>query len=336
MKREKKFVNFEHNNGTFIAREKTIKSDRLPFGIYELDLNQMTHDVLFKQISTEHDKLIDLPSDAYSRVLSEIETFLKDETAANFEKYGFIYKRSSLLYGIPGSGKTCIVNRVAQKVIEKNGIVLFNPHPAILELALPILEDIQKESKILVIFEELDQLIQRHESRLLNLLDGEIQKSNMIYLATTNFINQIPPRICRPGRFSSMVEVSMPSESARICYLKTKLPNISDEELSDWVRKTEGFSIDDLKETVLAVKCLNQKLDDVIIKISLLENKKGIKCRAQYGLGDAPDSDLNKLQRFVTSFPEGAMLEKAELDESELFDDDYNDDDDDDSCGGLN
>jgi SpoVK/Ycf46/Vps4 family AAA+-type ATPase len=96
-------------------------------------------------------------------------------------------------------------------------------------------------------------------------LDGEIQKSNVIFMATTNHIDKIPARIRRPGRFSSIIEVGFPSEETRLFYLNKKLGGRSG--LGLWAKKTEGFSIDELKETVLAVVCLSQDLDAVIKRV---------------------------------------------------------------------
>lgn len=163
------------------------------------------------------------------------------------------------------TGKTCIVNRVATDVVKNGGIVIFNPNPGELKEAFNILDDLQPEVTTMVIFEELDKMLQRYEGELLNLLDGEVQKNNVVYLATTNFIDQIPARIRRPGRFSTSVEVDYPTHQARVIYLDTKLKNT--EEANQWAELTEGFSVDELKELVLSVKCLGYSPEVVIPRI---------------------------------------------------------------------
>ena len=52
-------------------------------------------------------------------------------------------------------------------------------------------------------------------------------------------------------------------------YLNHKLKNFSQEEISVWADKTVGFSIDELKETVLAVACLGYSLDDIVKRIAI-------------------------------------------------------------------
>lgn len=267
----KKYQNFYKVDNNFLARLKRDEGvDKLDPGVYELNRDEKTGEIYFSGIKTNSDGLLKLPSPEFSTVINQIEQFLKPETRALFDKYKFIYKRSALLYGPPGTGKTCIVNQVADQVKNAGGIVLFNPNPVLLRYAIDQLNDIQPETTVLVVFEELEELIESHEESLLSLLDGEVQRSNVIYIATTNFINKIPPRIKRPGRFSSLVEVGYPNAEVRKYYLDIKLGN--DKDINYWVKSTKGLTIDELKEVVLAVKCLGCDLEETIKKVQAVRS----------------------------------------------------------------
>lgn len=217
------YVNFNNYGKTYVGNQNRTEIERLPSGVYELDYDGQRDMVLFNKITTRYDALLDLPSREFDHVLKELSLFLKPETKQSFDDYGFLYKRSTLLHGIPGTGKTCLVNRIAEEVVKDGGIVIFNPHPKVLLKAFKILEDIQKDITTMVIFEELDQLAKRHEDELLHILDGEVQKENVIYMATTNFIDEVPRRLCRPGRFSTILKVDFPGAAARKFYLERKL-----------------------------------------------------------------------------------------------------------------
>jgi SpoVK/Ycf46/Vps4 family AAA+-type ATPase len=242
-------------------------SKQLDVGAYSLAFDGNRGVLMYVPFQMNYDKIIDLPSKEYDTVISEMNQFLKPETKQSYVDHGFLYKRSIFLHGVPGTGKTCIVNRVCEAVTKTGGIILFNENPQLTAMALQELQKTMPDTLVLVIFEEFDELLQnsRKESELLKMLDGQIQKNNAVYLATTNFLNKIPKRVLRPGRFSRLIEVGFPSLEARTKYISlvSKNPSI----VKELAEKTEGFSIDELKECVLSISCLGYTIDETIKRI---------------------------------------------------------------------
>lgn len=260
--------------GAFIKSEnKFYITDKNPHVVHRLEpgtykYKESMDGAWFESLNINHDEIVDLPSKAYDKIVGQFEHFLKPETKQKYEELGAVYKRSSLLHGPPGTGKTCIVNRVSQMVHEQNGVVLFGVDPLRLTEVLQVLENNQPEVLTMVILEELDQIVKdpANKNALLSILDGEIQKNNVLYLATTNFIEQIPFQLLRPGRFSSTVEIKEPNAEARRKYLRSK---ISDQKIIEEItEKTKGFTIDDLKEVLFAHYCLDENLDTVIDRVN--------------------------------------------------------------------
>lgn len=266
MAKIKAYSGFDRDNNTFYPNEQPASNMKLTPGAYTIHVNNMTGKIYIQGFDFKHDQLLDLPTKEYQQIVNQIEHFLKPETRAKFDAHGFLYKRSALLHGSWGTGKTCIVSRIANYATTKGGITLFNPDPRILLEVLNMIEDVQPEATVVVVWEELDKMIDKFEQELLNILDGEVQKSNIIFLATTNYIDKIPARVKRPGRFSNIVEVAFPDAKSREFYLKVKIKD-SSVNIAEWVDKTEGFSIDELKATVLDVMCLDVSLDEVITTI---------------------------------------------------------------------
>ena len=260
------FSSFNQNNDTFVANANRVELKTLPAGSYTLEVTQEGQ-IQFKKYSPNYDAIIDLPSPEYDSVMSEVNIFLEPETEATFKEYNFLYKRSILLHGAPGTGKTVIVNRVGEKVVSRGGIILFNPDPRLLPHVFKMLDDVQPHLTTMVIFEEFEQLLEHFEGDMLTLLDGQIQKNNVMYLATTNHYDKIPARLKRPGRFATIMEVQFPNADARAAFLGRKLKAEDANEIPLWVDKTGGLSIDELKETVLSVKCLRKPLEEVVRRI---------------------------------------------------------------------
>lgn len=310
-KKSAKFKNFMEINNLFCAIESPQNQvDLLPSGVYELKQDSQSGKIYYDMIDTNHDDILDLPSPEYSLVVRQIENFLRPECRARFKEKGYLYKRSTLLYGKPGTGKTCIVNRVIDSVIKLSGIVLFNPNPVVLTAALSQLQDIQPETPVVVVFEELDKLMGQFEGDLLNLLDGEVQRENVIFLATTNFISHIPPRIRRPGRFGKLIEVGFPDASVRKFYLTHKL-GASYPGLDQWVSRTDGFSIDELSATVREVYCLQEDLKETIECVRKVKKEAGSDGREDSNPYDSDDElDMGDIMEQIQAMGRGMRKPK--------------------------
>ena len=240
--------------------------DQLPPGIYTVKFDPRSEQLSFAESKTTHDQLVDLPGTSYDLVMKDLEYFFTKEFEDRFKEVGLLHKMNILLHGVPGGGKTCIVNRVAYRMIQEKGVVLFNPPPQALREAFRVLDKFQPETRVLVIFEELDQLVEIHgESPFLHVLDGEVQKANAMFIATTNYINKIPKRVRRPGRFPVRMEVGLPSFEARKHYCELKLKNTT---LATQIAElTEGFNIDQLKDVIRAHFCMKRPLESSIIDL---------------------------------------------------------------------
>lgn len=241
---------------------------RLPAGAYTLHYDGMRGKFWFEAKDIQSDEILDLPSPEYDQITKQMQYFMTPEVKAMFNRGGYIYKRSVLLHGKPGTGKTVIVNRVARDIVNSGGVVLWANEPKLLAFAYNVLNDIQPDVLTGVIFEEFDNIVANNESTLLTLLDGQVQKNNVIYLATTNYLDKIPARVYRPGRMSSVLEVQFPNTAARTMYLEYKSKQLGiDMDIKGRVDLTDGLSIDELKEVVQAVDILKEPLAATLARL---------------------------------------------------------------------
>lgn len=305
---KKDFNSFSVDGSTYRAnvRYSGEQIEKLPPGMYVPRFNSQTGDFWLEKMELTTDHIIDLPSPEYSRVTKEIQQFLQPETKTKFLDKGFMYKRSCLLYGEPGTGKTVITNRITRDVINSGGVVIWGDADlALIKHTFKILNNIQPDDLTMVVFEEFDAIVKRYESELLTLLDGQVQKNNIIYLATTNYLDRIPKRIYRPGRFSSVIEVKYPIAEARDLYFKIKLGSQSNHD--QLVAYTEGLSIDELKEIVQACYIFDYPIKQEVTR--LLETR-GAKPVFE---SDATQFTSSLMQNVFAKFYEDRPKESEEI-----------------------
>lgn len=258
---------WDRQGGAFFrARVPTDHGD-LPKGIYKVFCDD-DNGWMFNPHRVSVDKLVNLPDTASDEVIQEIDRFWTLEE--KFSERGLIFKRGVLLYGPPGSGKTVTVQKLARAFVKAGGIVVFVDQMWQFG-GLSTLRAMEPLRKVLVIVEDLEDTISKDpqsERTLLAFLDGESQIGNIVFLATTNHLDKLPPRIThRPSRFDLVKEVGMPSEAARLVYLKAKEKTLTDEEAANWAAQTDGFSIAHLRELIILCKCYDMPLDKALERL---------------------------------------------------------------------
>ena len=243
---------------------------KIEAGTYEFRHDGST--LYLNPINVISDNLIELPDPNCAAVLAGIKKFWTIER--RYRDFGLLYKRSIGLYGPPGGGKTATVILIGRQLIAEDGLVIiFNDYtPA----GLAMLRKIEPKRRIVCIMEDLDDIILCSESEVLSLLDGETQVDGVVYLATTNHFEKLPPTLAnRPSRFDEWVFVKLPSRLIRKAYLQKVAGSLSEEELVKWARDTENFSVAHLKELATAVLCLEYPYDEVIERLrKMIENSQ--------------------------------------------------------------
>jgi hypothetical protein len=257
--------------GGYMATTPTIKT--LPPGVY--DITADNRGVYVVPALPPSGLLLELPEMRSEEVIRVVDNFWaseKDYKEGNqFVIGGAQFKAGVMIYGPPGSGKSCTIKLISKKLVEKGGTVFFastNP-----EVVMSWLEDfarVEPNRKSIVILEDVDSLIDRFgEAHYLEMLDSAKTIDNVLFIATTNYPEKLDPRIYnRPGRFSHVIKIGLPTDNARRAFLQAVLKDHKDVDFI--VENSKNFTIDHLSALLNAVYREKKPLEQEIKRLRTL------------------------------------------------------------------
>lgn len=248
-------------------------------GYYKIDRSM--DGLHFVQDDLRTDELLRFEDSKMDETIKEVDKFW--QLKKDFDDLGFVHNRGLLLYGPPGTGKSCLIKLLVEQMVSR-GEVVFNASNDIgsLIIGLKAFREVEPNRKLLVVLEDVDAIIRYGEHSLLELLDGDIQIDNVLYLGTTNYMNKIPERVKRPGRFDHLVEIDFPNSNGRRAYLENKLGKFeTKQEINRLVNATKGFSFGHLREYLISVYCLKKEKNEVIKRLKT-KSFTALPARKQY------------------------------------------------------
>lgn len=262
-------------------------------GLY--DIGHCQRGLYFERIDIKTESLLRFPDANSDLVLAEIERFWRLGDA--YERNRIPHRRGILLYGPPGSGKSCTAALLLQDVIARGGIGIRFTNPGLFVGGVRALRAIQPETPVVALLEDMDSLIVSFdESAILQILDGVEGLTHVVFLATTNYPELLGPRIVnRPSRFDKRFRIGMPSAVARRAYFEDMFKRDGGEyapaTLDAWAADTADLSFAHMKELYVAVMILG---DDYAAALSTLKRMrdapKAGNGRAAPGFLDQPEA----------------------------------------------
>jgi len=155
-----------------------------------------------------------LPEAMKALTVDDMGGFLSSKTRRFYLKHGIPYKRAYLFWGVPGTGKTSLIQALAGEY--KRSVCFMQPTDP--KFTDDMLRDAVSyaPAKSIIVFEDIDALFtQGRENRgksavtfsgLLNALDGVGMKEGQVFILTTNFREQLDAALIRNGRVDVHVE----------------------------------------------------------------------------------------------------------------------------------
>jgi len=275
-----KFWRYDDSRKQYSGTQEVLES--LPSGMYTINLNNWGEpQAQHRDLRT--DDLLTFQNGPMIPVLEEIKRFW--DSKDKYKRLGVAHKRGVLFHGPHGCGKTAIVSKIIQHTIAHNGLVFDVEDPEHFQDAIPLLRQIEKERPIVSIFEDIEQMADYDEETMLEIMDGSSSLGdNILFIATTNKLDKVPPRIkCRPSRIDTLIEVGLPEPVQRLEYLRFLGIKFEFVPPDGWADITDGFSLAQLKELIIAMVIYDKKLEESVERLKQLNPPA--KCR------EVPDNE---------------------------------------------
>lgn len=254
-------LKWRQNGDVFSVQMDATAIARLPAGAYEAHMG-FTGPYM-SAVDLKQEELIPFKSGPCQQIVEEVGKFWDLEK--RYAKLGLPYRRGILMYGPPGTGKSGIVRLVGQNLIKQNGMVVLVKRADVFTSFLPFLNKLEPNRKLVIVLEDLERLISRQEQEFLQLLDGiASDRPGMLFLATTNHLEQLEPRVYRPSRFDLLIEVGMPNKATRETYVRRLCEKFQTKYNSKFVTLTDGLSFAALKEIIISCLVLDKKIEDMV------------------------------------------------------------------------
>jgi ATP-dependent 26S proteasome regulatory subunit len=284
---EKTLVQYIKTGNTFQPAGNVVLVDKLGNCPHEIVLT-MTGPV-FERVKPNMDEVLVFEDSALNLAVKEIDRFWSRKEA--YDKLGLMHNRGILLYGPPGTGKSIALQQVVEMMSNRGDVVFFVKSPEAIIEGMKAFRQIEPDRKVVVSFEEADEMCRYNERTMLRLMDGDAKINNVLFLATTNYIENLPPRMLRPGRFDKKIYIGPPTFEHRLQYLKHKLSKVEDDQnkISDLAKKSNGFGFGHLRELVAGIYAIGDPVDEVLKRLKESPYEHANKTRS---VGDYADSRL--------------------------------------------
>ncbi|HWQ48962.1 MAG TPA: CDC48 family AAA ATPase [Methanosarcina sp.] len=162
-----------------------------------------------------------------------------------------------ILYGPPGTGKTLIAKAVAN---ESGASFHYIAGPEIVgkfygeseERLRKIFEEATQDAPSVIFIDEIDSIAPKRENvtgeverrvvaQLLTLLDGMVERGQVVVIGATNRVDAIDPALRRPGRFDREIHIGVPDTKDRyeILQIHTRGMPIERDKETEEIEKVE-------------------------------------------------------------------------------------------------
>lgn len=190
-----------------------------------------------------------------------------DDWLANEEVYkdrGLTFKTGILLYGVAGTGKSSLASAIATYL--NCGLITIDTATFADLNITEVVESINADNnRYVILIDEIDTIFTSRDddnitdsqkvrtSKLLSLLDSQQSPNNVIFVATTNYVDKLDKAVIRKGRFDMSIELGNISKDTAMEMCKSF--NLTKEQSMKAISEFDGKEINpaELQNVILTV-----------------------------------------------------------------------------------
>ena len=206
--------------------------------------------------TVERDEVI-LPQSTLTLLERNVIDFVKHRD--KLTRFKQATKKGLLFYGPPGTGKTHTIHYLAKALHGHTMLLISAEQVGLLSEYMTLARLLQPS---IVVMEDVDLIARDRKdmnspceevmlNKLLNEMDGLQENADILFILTTNRPETLEAALAsRPGRVDQAIEFPLPDDAGRTKLVQLYAPDsgLSDENVAEIVRRTEGVSAAFIKE----------------------------------------------------------------------------------------
>lgn len=223
----------------------------------------------------ENEKIFDFDCRTRREIQEEIKNFWEKTYETQIENID--HRQGIMIDGPPGSGKSKLIKQVIKGLVAENQVVFVVDNPYHMKKAISNFRSYEPDRPLTVVVEDIDEVTKYYgEQMFLETMDGLESTNHILFIATTNHLDQLSEKLTRRGRFGPKIHMPLPSNELREQYLIGKIRGREPlRRIKKIAQITEGFSFGDLKDLIRSVYSYKKDLRESLVGIrDEIKNRK--------------------------------------------------------------